>query len=96
MEPSHADLDADRTRLKDIDLRQRALRAKEKAWGMDHPTTLDTVADLGRLYAAHGNVVEAEKMYSRALSGCETIHGKVHPTTQAVVQMLEDVRARLG
>jgi tetratricopeptide (TPR) repeat protein len=29
---------------------QRALRGKEKAWGLDHISTLDTVNNLGLLY----------------------------------------------
>jgi tetratricopeptide (TPR) repeat protein len=41
-------------------LYQWALQGKEKAWGPEHTSTLNTVKNLGRLN-------EAEKMYQRAL-----------------------------
>jgi tetratricopeptide (TPR) repeat protein len=30
---------------------QRALQGKEKAWGLEHTSTLDTVNNLGAFYA---------------------------------------------
>lgn len=49
-----------------LDMHLRALRAKEKAWGADHPTTLDTAAALGSLYASQ-----------RSLVGADAEHGKL-------------------
>lgn len=40
------------------------------AWDPDHTSTLDTVNDLGVLYADHGKL-DAEKLYQRALQGYE-------------------------
>ena len=46
---------------------RRALQGKEKAWGPEHTSTLDTVNNLGNLYRNQGKLDEAEKMYQRAL-----------------------------
>jgi len=54
---------------------QRALQGKEKAWGLEHTSTLDTVNNLGALYANQGKLVEAEQMYTRALQGYEKVLG---------------------
>jgi tetratricopeptide (TPR) repeat protein len=54
---------------------ERALRGKEKALGPEHTSTLDTVNNLGILYADQGKLVEAEQMYERALRGYEKVHG---------------------
>ncbi|SLM37432.1 nb-arc and tpr domain protein [Lasallia pustulata] len=48
---------------------RRALEGKEKAWGLEHTSTLDTVNNLGNLYANQGKMAEAEAMYRRALEG---------------------------
>ncbi|CAH0028564.1 unnamed protein product [Clonostachys rhizophaga] len=53
----------------------RALRGKEKAWGPDHTSTLDTVNNLGLLYSVQGKRQEAEEMYLRALRGYEKAIG---------------------
>ena len=39
----------------------RALRGYEKVWGAEHTLTLDTVNNLGILYAKQGKMVEAEE-----------------------------------
>ena len=41
----------------------RALEGKEEALGPDYTSTLDTVNNLGVLYADQGKLAEAEKMY---------------------------------
>jgi tetratricopeptide (TPR) repeat protein len=46
---------------------QRALQCYEKAWGLDHTETLNTINNLGVLYSDQGKLVEAEQMYQRAL-----------------------------
>jgi tetratricopeptide (TPR) repeat protein len=48
---------------------QRVLQGKEKAWGLEHTSTLDTVNNLGNLYKNLGRLDEAEKMLQRALDG---------------------------
>ncbi|KAI1559291.1 NB-ARC multi-domain protein [Pyrenophora tritici-repentis] len=47
-----------------LQMYQRALQGKEKAWGLEHTSTLDTVNSLGNLYADLGQLHEAEKMLS--------------------------------
>jgi tetratricopeptide (TPR) repeat protein len=48
---------------------------KEKAWGPDHTSTLNTINNLGLLYAEQGKPNEVEKMYQRALQGYEKALG---------------------
>jgi tetratricopeptide (TPR) repeat protein len=55
---------ADQGKLEEAEkMYSRALVGKEKAWGPDHTSTLDTVNILGLLYASQGKLEEAEKMY---------------------------------
>ncbi|KAL9101256.1 MAG: hypothetical protein Q9163_003470 [Psora crenata] len=60
---------------------RRALDGYEKVWGPDHISTLDTVNNLGNLYANQGKLIEAEEMYRRALDGYEKAWGPDHPST---------------
>jgi tetratricopeptide (TPR) repeat protein len=55
---------------------KRALEGKEKAWGPEHTSTLDTVNNLGNLYADQGQHKEAEAMFKRALQGYEKALGE--------------------
>ena len=60
------------------DMYLRALTGKEKAWGLEHTSTLDTVNNLGILYRNQGKMKEAEDMYLRALTGYEKAWGPEH------------------
>jgi tetratricopeptide (TPR) repeat protein len=66
----------------------RALQGCEKAWGVEHTSTLNTVISLGLLYADQGKMAEAEAMYLRALQGCEKALGAEHTSTLATVNNL--------
>jgi len=66
----------------------RALQGYEKAWGQDHTSTLNTVNNLGLLYAKLGRLDEAEKMYLRALQGYEKAWGRDHTSTLRTVHNL--------
>ena len=66
----------------------RALAGKEKAWGPDHTSTLDTVHNLGTLYSDQGKMAEAEAMYLRALAGKEEAWGLDHTSTVDTVHNL--------
>ncbi|KAJ5627817.1 hypothetical protein N7490_010045 [Penicillium lividum] len=54
---------------------KRALEGKEKAWGREHTSTLNTVNNLGTLFRNQGRLQEAEAMYKRALDGYEAAFG---------------------
>lgn len=54
---------------------ERVLAGYEKALGLEHRSTLDTVNSLGNLYRDQGRLAEAEDMYERALAGCEKALG---------------------
>jgi tetratricopeptide (TPR) repeat protein len=75
---------------------ERALRGKEKAWGPDHTSTLDTVNNLGILYANQGKLAEAEQMYERALRGFEKAWGAKHTATLDTVNSLGVLYANQG
>jgi tetratricopeptide (TPR) repeat protein len=66
---------------------QRALQGYEKAWGPEHTSTLDTVNNLGLLYADQGKLAEAE-MHQRALQGYEKAWGPEHTSTLDTVNNL--------
>ncbi|KAH8645551.1 hypothetical protein BGZ60DRAFT_257741 [Tricladium varicosporioides] len=68
---------------------QRALEGAEKALGPDHTSTLDTVNNLGLLYADQGKLAaEAEQMYQRSLKGAENALGPDHTSTLQTVNNL--------
>jgi tetratricopeptide (TPR) repeat protein len=67
---------------------ERALEGYEKAWGREHTSTLDTVNNLGLLYAIQGRLQEAEAMYERALAGYEKAWGREHTETLDTVNNL--------
>jgi hypothetical protein len=46
---------------------ERALRGSEKALGVEHKSTLNTVNNLRLLYKTQGKLVKAEQIYKRAL-----------------------------
>jgi len=75
---------------------RRALDGYEKAWGPDHTSTLNTVNNLGALYADQGKHGEAEKMYRRALDGYEKAWGPDHPSTLRTINNLRLLNASRG
>ena len=60
---------------------KRALEAKERVLGKDHPATLISVSNLATLYDDQGRYSEAEPLYKRALEASERVLGKEHPMT---------------
>ena len=74
----------------------RALRGYEKAWGAEHTSALDTVNNLGLLYANQGKMAEAEEMYMRALRGYEKAWGAEHTSTLNTVNNLGILYAEQG
>jgi tetratricopeptide (TPR) repeat protein len=75
---------------------QRALARKEKAWGLEHTSTLNTVNNLGILYADLGRIDKAEQMYQRALAGYEKAWGLEHTLTLDTINNLGILYADLG
>ncbi|KAK6500012.1 hypothetical protein TWF481_010371 [Arthrobotrys musiformis] len=64
---------------------ERALSGKEKAFGRDHPSTLNTVNNIALVFDNQGKHDEAMKLYWRAFTGYETALGKDHPLTLKAV-----------
>ncbi|KAL9125867.1 MAG: hypothetical protein Q9175_008011 [Cornicularia normoerica] len=63
------------------DMYRRALTGLEKALGPEHPSTLNTVNNLGSLYWNQGKMKDAEDMCRRALTGYEKALGPEHMET---------------
>lgn len=61
-----------------LDLGALAGKEKEKAWGAEHTSTLDTVNNLGNVYKNQGKMKEAEEMYLRALARYKKAWGAEH------------------
>jgi tetratricopeptide (TPR) repeat protein len=75
---------------------KRALEGREKSLGQEHASTLQTVNNLGLLYAHQGKLVEAEKMYKQALKGFEKALGPDHTSTLQTVHNLGLLYANQG
>ncbi|THZ14755.1 TPR-like protein [Aureobasidium pullulans] len=75
---------------------KRALAESEKALGLKHSSTSDTVNKLGNLYQAKGRFAEAEEMYKRALAGKEKALGPEHTSTLDTVSDLGNLYVNQG
>ncbi|KZL70068.1 NB-ARC and TPR domain protein [Colletotrichum tofieldiae] len=85
---------ASQDRLRDAEtMYKRALQGYEKAWGLDHTSTLNTVNNLGLIYADQDRLKDAETMYKRALQGYEKAWGPDHTSTLNTVNNLGNLYA---
>ncbi|KAF9695227.1 hypothetical protein EKO04_006697 [Ascochyta lentis] len=75
---------------------ERALEGWKKALGPDHTSTLDTVNNLGNLYAGQGKLDEAEAMYERALKGYQKRLSSEHPRCQRLCRTLATLSDRIA
>ena len=79
-----------------VSLYLRALRGYEEALGAKHTSTLNTVNNLGILYADQGKLKEVEEMYLRALRGKEEAWGAKHTSTLDTVNNLGNLYKNQG
>ncbi|KAF3002783.1 hypothetical protein E8E15_001031, partial [Penicillium rubens] len=77
-------------------MHRRALEAREKVLGREHPDTLTSVSNLGLVLSSQGKYDEAEAMHRRALEGYEEVLGREHPNTLTSVNNLGSVLSRQG
>ena len=54
---------------------------REKTFGPDHTSTLNTPNNLGRMYHDQGKLVKAKQTYQQALLGWEKAFGPDHTST---------------
>jgi hypothetical protein len=71
---------------------ERALAARERVLGADHPSTLGSVNNLAYLYTSQRRHGEAEPLYERAVRGAEKVLGSAHPHTKLFRSNLESLR----
>jgi Tfp pilus assembly protein PilF len=69
-------------------MHRRALEASEKVLGPEHPDTLASVNNLGRVLGRQGKYEEAEVMHRRALEAREKVLGPEHPDTLTSIDNL--------
>ena len=62
-------------------LHRRALAVHEKQLGLEHPTTLATLTNLGNVMMLQGKFKEAEQLFRRVLAAREKVLGPEHPDT---------------
>jgi tetratricopeptide (TPR) repeat protein len=71
-------------------LYRRALEARERTLGKEHPDTLMTVHNLALLLKDKGDYAEAEPLYRWALKASERTLGRDHTNTVMAVNGLYD------
>ena len=69
-------------------LHRQALAVHEKQLGVEHPTTLATLTNLGGVMLLQGKFKEAEALYRRVLAAREKVLGAEHPDTAASLTSL--------
>ncbi|KUL81728.1 hypothetical protein ZTR_09475 [Talaromyces verruculosus] len=72
-------------------MHRRALDAREKVLGREHPDTLTSVNNLGLVLSRQGKYEEAEAMHRQALDAREKVLGREHPNTLTSVHNLGSV-----
>ncbi|KAF2820886.1 hypothetical protein CC86DRAFT_374161, partial [Ophiobolus disseminans] len=72
---------------------RQALEGLKKALGRDCTSTLDTVNNLGLLYADEGRLDKAEQMYEQALDGKEKAFGRGYTSALDTVDNLGNLYA---
>jgi tetratricopeptide (TPR) repeat protein len=77
-------------------MHRRALKAREKVLGREHPSTLTSVDNLGLVLSSQGKYEEAEAMHRRALKAREKVLGHEHPSTLISVDNLGLVLSSQG
>jgi tetratricopeptide (TPR) repeat protein len=77
-------------------LYRRALEARERVLGAEHPDTLTSVNNLAALYYGQGDYGAAEPLYRRALEASERVLGAKHPSTLAFLENLTQLLAKHG
>ena len=79
-----------------LPLLQRALKARERALGVEHVDTLKSVNNLASLYEGVGEYEHARLLYERAREARERVLSSEHPDTLASINNLAFVYERTG
>ncbi len=77
-------------------LLRRALRARERALGPEHPNALTSVNNLAELLGNKGDYAGAEPLLRRALATSDRVLGPEHPHTLLSVNNLAGLLTRKG
>jgi CHAT domain-containing protein/Tfp pilus assembly protein PilF len=77
-------------------LHHKVLAIHEKALGPNHPTTANSMSNLGRVLDLQGKYADAEKIYRRALEVREKVLGADHPDVATNLNNLAKVLQELG
>jgi CHAT domain-containing protein/Flp pilus assembly protein TadD len=77
-------------------LHHQVLAIHEKALGPSHPTTANSMSNLGRVLDLQGKYADAEKMYRQSLAVREKVLGRDHPDVATNLNNLAKVMQDLG
>jgi CHAT domain-containing protein/Flp pilus assembly protein TadD len=77
-------------------LHHQVLAIHEKTLGPMHPTTANSMSNLGRVLDLQGKYAEAEKMYRQSLAVREKVLGRDHPDVATNLNNLAKVMQDLG
>ena len=77
-------------------LQHQVLAIHEKTLGPAHPTTANSMSNLGRVFDLQGKYADAEKMYRQALVVREKALGRDHPDVATNLNNLAKVLQDLG
>ena len=75
---------------------EHVLSQAETTLGPEHPSTLTSVSNLGKLYLSQGRLSEAETLLKRVLATRRKVLGPAHPDTFASVNDLAMLHMDLG
>eukprot|EP00741_Cyanophora_paradoxa_P011274 tig00020554_g10891.t1 len=79
-----------------LGLLERALAARERSLGPDHPATAATLHEIGRLHRSRGEGSAARAFYERALEIRRRAYGPEHASTAATMLALGEARMEAG
>ena len=69
-------------------LQEAALRTRRDELGDDHPFTLTSISNMGRLLQSQGKLTEAEPYCREALEGRRRVLGDDHQSTLGSIALL--------
>ena len=77
-------------------MQREALKVRRETLGSRHPSTLNSINNLGALFKAKGDLATAELLFGEALEVYRETHGTRHPTTRMAINNLDQLLKEKG
>lgn len=81
--------------LQNETLLQRVIKAKVKAWGSSHSTTIDSIIHLANLYTSQSRLTEARSLLLQAFRDWKSTQTKSTPEILNLLTLLAEVDCQL-